>query len=277
MPFASSVGHTYRVLVRLLVERYLGDRCAIGLQQRADVIVKTLHTNLSLRRAHRAEDADQRIDGIRHGRPMQARVQIACSAANVNLDTAGAFQTDEQLRLILGPLAPVGAEDEVAGETLTVGCDEHRQLRACDLLFALQQELHVHRQRAPCPQHGLDAEDTDQQVGLHVTGAASVDAATANLRRERGRRPQLQRVNRLDIKVTVDQHGSSARGMQPIPVDHRVAGRGKKLNVLQPRAPKTLGCPPGRSPDVVLMLWNGRTAGDPQEVDQLIDRRGSTR
>ena len=153
-------------------------------------------------------------------------MQVGLRAVHVDLDRARTFEADNQPRLILRPLGSVGTEDEVAGETLAVGGDEGRQLRASDLLLALEDELHVERQRARCPQERLDAEDAQEEVRLHVGGATAVEAAVANLRIERGRAPQVERIDGLNVEVTVDQHGGSARSMQPVSVDHGMPTRG---------------------------------------------------
>ena len=71
------------------------------------------------------------------------------------------------------------------------------------------------------------------RLALVVGGAASVDATVRDARLERRADPQLERVDRLDVVVRVDDDGRCARRMEPVRVHDRVAGRLGDLGMLE--------------------------------------------
>ena len=60
-------------------------------------------------------------------------------------------------------------------------------------------------------------------VALVVGRATAVDAAVLDGRLERRRVPQVERIDRLDVVVGVDEDRRRAFGMQPVGVDDRMA------------------------------------------------------
>ena len=59
------------------------------------------------------------------------------------------------------------------------------------------------------------------------------DAPVANERLERGRLPQLDRVDRLDVVVAVHEDRRGALGVEPVRVDDRVAPRRRDVDMLE--------------------------------------------
>src|SRR5690606_23618652 len=67
----------------------------------------------------------------------------------------------------------------------------------------------------------LDAAYVKEELTLVVDGAARVHAPVAHVRLERRRRPQVERLRRLDVVVAVDENGRRAlTGTAPL-ADHR--------------------------------------------------------
>src|SRR5215207_10410898 len=69
----------------------------------------------------------------------------------------------------------------------------------------------------------LDGLDNGNEVRLHVGRAAGVDQAVTERRLEWRRLPQLERVGRLDVIVTVDEDRGLAGSGVPGAVYNRVA------------------------------------------------------
>ena len=80
-------------------------------------------------------------------------------------------------------------------------------LCAAGLFLALDDELHVHRQFDALPHVGLQRLDVGVDLALVVAGAAGVNHAVPDHRFEGRVVPQVQRINRLDIVVAVEQQG----------------------------------------------------------------------
>ena len=110
-----------------------------------------------------------------------------------------------------------------AKRSLSFG-QEGRELRAADLLLALEEALDVDGEPARGREQRLEREDGHQHVALVVGGAARVDAAVLDHRLERRRGPLGDRIDRLDVEVAVDQDGrGGGAGVQPVCRHHRMA------------------------------------------------------
>ena len=88
--------------------------------------------------------------------------------------------------------------------------------------------------------------DVGVDLALVVGRAAGQHAAVDDDRLERRRGPQVERVDRLDVVVAVDEDRRGALGVEPVAVDDRVAARLGDLDVLDPgRARSVAGQPLG--------------------------------
>ena len=115
--------------------------------------------------------------------------------------------------------------------------DEVVEVLAADFLFALEDELHVHRQPAVLLEMRLDRLEVHEHLALVVGRAAGVDLAVADRRLERRRLPQVERIDRLHVVVAVEEDRRRARRAQPVAVDDRIARRLDQPHVLQSDAP----------------------------------------
>ena len=110
---------------------------------------------------------------------------------------------------------PVGGDHEVGLEHVAVLAHELGDVRAADLLLALQQDHDVARQLAMHREMRLDRQDLGEVLALVVADAARVDPAIADRRLEGRADPGLQRVRRLHVVVAVEQHGGRAGLLLP--------------------------------------------------------------
>src|SRR6185295_13962674 len=108
---------------------------------------------------------------------------------------------------------------------LAVHRQERLEIAAPDLLFTLEEELHVEWERTSRREERLSDFDRDEHRSLVVRDAARIEAAVADLRLERRALPPLEWIGRLHVVVPVDQKGRSVRRAEPLAVHHRVAGR----------------------------------------------------
>ncbi len=100
----------------------------------------------------------------------------------------------------------------------------------------------------------------------------SSDAPRARTRPSRtmgskgARLPLVERVDRLDVVVAVEEHGRRSDRVEPVGIDDRVAARLADLDVLQARRQQVGGQLLGGPPAVRGVLGDPADAGDPQEV-----------
>ena len=92
---------------------------------------------------------------------------------------------------------------------------QRRQMRAADLLLALDEELELQRQFAVDRLVDLGRVDAGQRVALVIHRAAGVELAVAHRCLVGRRLPLLQRVGRLHIIVRVAEQTPRARPTSP--------------------------------------------------------------
>jgi hypothetical protein len=103
------------------------------------------------------------------------------------------------------------------------------------LLLALDEELEVDRQATVGGQKMADGGELEVDLPLVVGGAARVQAAVAHGRLEGRAGPQLERVDRLHVVVTVDgDRGRLRAGAQPLRVHRRLATVARQHLSVQP-------------------------------------------
>ena len=117
------------------------------------------------------------------------------------------------------PVAGVGEEEHVGAQVVRVGVEERGEAGGADLLFALDQHLHVARQRAGGAQPGPHRGGVRDHARLVVGRAAPEQAAAGLAWFERIARPTIDEAGRLDIVVRVEQHGGRVGSVGPF-ADH---------------------------------------------------------
>ena len=159
----------------------------------------------------------------------------------------------------------------VAGEPVRVPLDERRQVHAADLLLTLDEDDHVHGQRAPRRELRLERLHVHPQLSLVVHGPAREHLAVPDRGLEWRRRPELERLGRLHIVVAVDEHGRRPRRrLPPFGEHHRMARRGHRLrdepDLLELRVQPRRG-----AARVGVVLRPRAHAGNPEEREELVE------
>ena len=105
-----------------------------------------------------------------------------------------------------------------------------------------------------------------------VVGRSAAEQLTILPNGLEGRRfPEVQRIDRLDIVVTVKQDRRLARGLQPVGIDDRMSGGVDDLRVLQPDSLVLLGEVARGAADVVGVFGLARYARDAEKVLELAE------
>ena len=174
-------------------------------------------------------------------------MQIGPAAAQIDLGVDQAAQAVADRRHAAGEHRGVRDDHDVGAELGLVRADEVVEVDAADLLFAFEDDLHVHRQAAVLLEMRLDRLEVHEHLALVVGRAARVDLAVADRRLERRRLPQLERIDRLHVVVAVEEDRRRAWRAQPVAVDDRIARRVDQADVLQSDPPHLVGAPRRRS------------------------------
>ncbi len=180
-------------------------------------------------------------------------------------------------RDVRGPHGGVRDHDDVAAELVALAAQQVGEMRRARFLLALDQQLERDGRRggAARGQAGSHAESVEEHLTLVVRGSPGQQPAVALSGLERGRFPLIERLDRLHVVVTVDQHGRRGRvGGRPVREDRRHSGRavapgfphfrhreaGRAQMRRQPvRGPADVGMP-------------GRIGGDGRDGQPLLER-----
>ncbi len=168
----------------------------------------------------------------------------------------------------------VGNERDVGLQLGRIFCDITGDGSAADFLFAFDQELEIHRERAVYRAQGLDGLDVHVHLAFVVGGSAGVDVAVAHGGLEGRALPELQRVGRLDVVMAVTKNGWLALGVQPIAIDQRIAIGRNDLDMLDAGVFQAIGDEVGGSLDVGLVLGQSADAGDAEKILKLFEEAG---
>ena len=167
-----------------------------------------------------------------------------------------------------GPVVAGVADDgHIGAEQIRVALDELGEVGGGALLFALDQELdgerHVTGER---PERG----GVDRDTRLVVGGPASIEAAVADLRFERGRVPLLQRAFRLHVVVGVQQDcRRSHRTVEPAEDRRMPIFQLQETGVRHPRCDEDVARRLGARPDVRRIVAWISLRWDPHQLFQV--------
>ena len=152
-----------------------------------------------------------------------------------------------------------------AREAVAVGLEPRVEVVGARLLLPLEDEPEIHRQLAPGLEERLGGAEMHVDLALVVGRAPGQHPAVVEDRLERRRVPQVERIDRLDVVVAVDDRGRRAIRVQPVAVDHRVAARLGDLDMLDPHPRELRRHERRRAPAIRRVLWQRRDARDPEE------------
>ena len=147
----------------------------------------------------------------------------------------------------------VADDADIGLEQVQMRFEEGTQIGRGNLLFALEQELHIDRRAIAALQVRLQRLDVDEELPLVVGRAAGVDLAILHDRLERRRIPAIFDRRRHHVIVAIDEDGRlvCARA-QPLAVDDRIPGGRHDRDVLGAEGNQVLREPLGQATDIVL-------------------------
>ena len=108
-------------------------------------------------------------------------------------------------------------------------------------------------------------------LALVVDGAAGVEVAIADLRFERGRAPLVERIDRLDVVVAVDERCRERGIHEALRVHRGVPRRLEDLGMVESHLSSLSREVLRVAPDVGRVGGIGRDARDPERLDELVD------
>ena len=217
----------------------------------------------------RGDEPCQRLQRVGDAAAMTAGMEVLGGAGQREFQRREPAIGNRDGRLVGPPHGAVGRQHEIGLQLVGMGAHEILEMRAAELLLALDHQLEVDRQPACGLEIGLRRLDRNQHRPLVVRDAAGVEAVVADLWRERRAEPFLQRVGRLHVVVPVHQDGRLAGRTQPAACHDRVAGGRADLHLVEPGAAHALRHPFRRFLDVCGVGRVGADAGDAGELDQL--------
>jgi hypothetical protein len=198
-------------------------------------------------------------------------MQIALGPAQVELAVDEAAQPVADRRHAAVEHRRIGNYHDVGGELGLMRLDEVIEVGGPDFLLALEDDLHVDGQLPGLLQVRLDGFEVHEDLALVVGRAARVDLAVANGGCKRRRLPQLDRIDRLDVVVAVEEDGRRAFGAQPVAVHDRVARCFDEADIAEADAPHLLGGPLGAAANVAGVLRQRADARNGEVSLQLLD------
>ena len=173
-------------VARLAEQRRRPDRRAVLLLVEVDRAAGGRPRSAGLRRRRRTRGPRRAVGPVQacqdprpapprvgDGAAVAAGVQVAAGPGDDDVQGDQALGGDRQRGLVGRHMRAVGGDHQVAGQLVGVRADVGRQVRAADLLLALEQELHVQRQPAALRQHRLEQRQHQQDRALVVGDAAA--------------------------------------------------------------------------------------------------------
>ena len=187
---------------------------------------------LSCRVLDEAEESGEPPHGARKGGRVHA-VRVLGERPQRELEVDHPLHAQAHDWPALAVYLPVLPDDRVGLEELRVPVDVRLEVRAPDLLLALEAELHVAGRLAVRPDVGLDQLEPGDELPLVVRDAPAVEPPVAYLWLEGRGLPQLERDLGLDVVVVVEQDGLARLRRPDLAVDQR-GGAGELEELRRP-------------------------------------------
>jgi hypothetical protein len=199
---------------------YLGAALA---GERGNAVVETPHGDRALGAVQARHDLAEHVQRVGDRAAEPAGVQVGAGSLDGYVHRDQALGRDRHRWLAGPPHRPVRGYHEVGGQIPRVIADARRQVRAADLLLALEQELHIQRKRALLGEKGQRGAEDDVHRPLVVGRAAPADDVADAGELERRRVPFGQVTGRLHVVMPVDEYGRRPGGSEPLAGDDGVA------------------------------------------------------
>ncbi len=202
-----------------------------GFRERTHGIIKAVDGDFAIPGVHGFQQPHQGMDRVHDGAAESSRMGIAFSRLNINLQVTQTAEPDHERRLIFIPLTSVRTEDQIAGQAVTVGRNKFRQLRAADLLLTFKKTFKVDRQPPGTAEQCFHGQNRYQHIALVVGSPPGINAIVFDRRLKRRPGPQIQRINRLCVKMSVNQNGGFIACVQPIAINDWMPTGGQHLDI----------------------------------------------
>ena len=219
----------------------------------------------------RREDLGQRGDRVGHRAAEAPGVEVEGSALDVHLDSSKTAEPGAERRQARRDDRRVGDHENVGPEAFLLARHDVLEVDGAGLLLALDDQLEVEWQLAADGEDCLHRFEVHPYLPLVVNGAPRIQIPVADLRLEGRRAPLIERVDRLDIVVAVDECRRQRRIHEALGVDRGMPGGFDELGVVKADLASLGGEVLGVAPDVGGMCRIGRDAWDPEGGNQLVD------
>jgi hypothetical protein len=216
------------------------------------------------------------VGGVGDGAAEDARVEIPAGGAQAHVEGHEPPHPGRDRRHGGRPHAGVGDDHHVAGQPFPLGIEQRLEVGAPDLLLSLHQDFHVDRHRSGpgSAEEAPDRLEVAEHLALVVAGSPAEHAAGPHGGLERRRVPLVERIDRLDVVMAVDQGREGAVGVEPVAVHGGLAGGGQDLDVLESGGGHPLGAPLGRGGDVAVVDGLRADGRDPHPAGQRLEHLG---
>ena len=128
-------------------------------------------------------------------------------------------------RHVFGVHRRIGNDRDVGRELFAIALDRGVEVGRTDLLLALDDDFQVDRQPSARAHVCGDRGQVHDDLSFVVDGAAPEDLAVAHAAYERRSLPQIDRVDRLHVVVTVDEYRRFSGRTEPLAVRERISAR----------------------------------------------------
>ncbi len=220
--------------IRRLVERQVGDQGALLGAQLDHVVVEARDEDPAVLVLEPGDDPGEGVRGIVDRAAVAARMEVDRRPRHVDLGVHHPAQGDRDRRCVALEEPRIADQREIGREALAVGAQPGLEIHRARLLLALEDVAHVHRKLAAGREERLGRPQMEVELALVVGHAPTEDPVADDDGLERRRGPELERVDRLDVVMAVDDHRRRALGVEPVAVDHGRAAGLRHLDMLDP-------------------------------------------
>src|SRR5712691_10325208 len=154
-------------------------------------------------------------------------------ATHLNLGVSNPTQTIDKRRKVLGGHACIADKDRVTLQAISIGTDVVLNRLAASLFLAFNEHTYVEWQCAIDRHEGFQCLEYQHGLALVVAGPTAVDVVATDRWLKRGRIPQINRINRLHVVVSINKYRRLAACLEPIAIHERMTLCRDHLNVLK--------------------------------------------
>ena len=196
---------------------------------------------------------------------------MVCGASQIDLAIGQPSEPVADRRHLTVEHRRVRNDDDIGSQLALLVVQKRLKMLAADLLLALENQFDIDREPTAVLHAGFDRLEVHEDLTLVVRGATRINLAFPNGRLERRRFPFVQRVDRLHVVVPIKEDGRRPLGMEPVPVDDRIARRFDAAHVFETDALKLIRGPLGAARHVTRVLWERADTRNSEVVLQLLD------